>query len=151
MYIAYDCISEGSTVLNTSNCLNKQTRNTSGVRVAVVRSREGGAGSTSVSELRGIEPSYGAVWEGSGVEVGYHGMTIAANPDSRAFTAAFYRWLSEGGKLVPNPVRIMPGGLEMVVEEGFALLESGGMGDRVTRTEEWMRPVSTEKLVYLVE
>lgn len=150
--LAYDCISEGSTVLNTTATLNEQDSNTGGApRVAVVRSREGGAWSTPVSELRGLEPSYGAVWEGLGADVEYAGMTLPVNPESRAFTVAFYHWLSEGGKLVPNPVRVMPGGLERVVEDGFALLGSGGMGDRKAQTEERMRPVSAEKLVYLLE
>jgi hypothetical protein len=75
-------------------------------------------------------------------------MTLPANPDLRAFTVAFYAWLSEGGKIVPNSARVMPGGLEKVAEDGFALLGTGTMGERKVRSEEWMRPVSAEKLVY---
>lgn len=43
----------------------------------------------------------------------------------------------------------MPGGLESVVPDGFALLGPGSMQQRQQdRTEPWMKPVSAEKLVY---
>ena len=58
-------------------------------------------------------------------------------------------WLSEGGKLEPNPLREMPGGLESIVDDGLRLLGSGTMGDRYTKGEkDWMRPLSAEKMVY---
>jgi hypothetical protein len=39
--------------------------------------------------------------------------------------------------IVPNPIRMMPGGLEKVVDDGFQLLGAGGMEERqVKRTEE---------------
>jgi hypothetical protein len=45
----------------------------------------------------------------------------------------------------------MPGGLEKVVEDGFQLLGAGSVTDRqAKRPEEWMRPVSAEKLVYRI-
>lgn len=53
--------------------------------------------------------------------------------------------------LQPNPVRLMPGGLERVVPDGFELLGSVQVSARSAdsgRTETWMRPVSGEKLVY---
>lgn len=143
--IGFDCISEGSTVLNTVRTLRKRAR------LAVVRSREGQAWNTPSVDL-GLEPSYGAVWEGLGEDVMYAGMTLPANPELRAFTTAFYAWLSEGGKVVPNPVRLMPGGLDKVVDDGFVLLGDGSMDDRkASRKEEWMRPVSGEKLVYRIK
>ncbi|KAK5269176.1 hypothetical protein LTR99_009265 [Exophiala xenobiotica] len=143
--IGYDCISEGTTVLNTAKTLKR------GARMAVVRSREGEAWRTSAEEL-GLEPSYGAVWEGLGEEVVYAGMTLPANPVARAFTVSFYAWLSEGGRMVPNCLRLMPGGLEKLVDDGFTLLGTGSMDDRKgrQRDEEWMRPVSGEKLVYRI-
>ncbi|KAF2102098.1 GroES-like protein [Rhizodiscina lignyota] len=152
--LAYDCISEGDTVLKTSMTLKKMVgvHGDRTAKLAVVRSREGGAWSTPMKEL-GVEPSYGAVWEGLGEEVIYAGMTLAPNAVSRAFTAAFYAWLSEGKELVPNPVRIMPGGLANVAEDGFVLLGSGGMNDRQApaKDQEYMRPVSGEKLVYIIQ
>jgi len=53
----------------------------------------------------------------------------------------------------PNPIRIMPGGLERMVEDGFTLLGSGKVNERhlnpsVDGRSEWMRPISGEKLVY---
>lgn len=116
--------------------------------MAIVRSMQGGA-----FDVDGIvgEPVYGAVWEALGVEVHYHGMTLPASAPARAFAAAFYRWLSERQPLVPNPVRSMPGGLECIPRDGFVLLGGGSMEDRTHgRTEEWMRPISAEKLVYTI-
>ncbi|KAK7897698.1 hypothetical protein LTR67_004328 [Exophiala xenobiotica] len=140
--IGYDCISEGTTVLDTAKTLKR------GAKMAVVRSREGEAWRTSAEEL-GLEPSYGAVWEGLGEDVVYAGMTLLANPTARAFTVSFYAWLSEGGRMVSNPVRLMPGALEKLVDDGFTLLGTGSMDDRKgeMRDEAWMRPVSGEKLV----
>lgn len=52
-------------------------------------------------------------------------------------------------RLIPNPTRRMPGGLEKIVEDGFTLLGTGFINDRKhRRTEPWMAPVSAEKLVY---
>jgi len=46
----------------------------------------------------------------------------------------------------------MPSKLNRVVPDGFTLLGSGSMDDRAkVRTEEWIRPVSGEKLVYRVD
>jgi NADPH:quinone reductase-like Zn-dependent oxidoreductase len=141
---AYDCISEGDTVKGVARTLNKNGR------MAIVRSREGGAWVAAEGELP-VEPIYGAVWEGLGVEIQYQGFTVPASAEARRFAAAFYGWLSAGGKLEANPIRLMPGGLDRVVEDGFALLGSGTMDARQReRREEWMRPISAEKLVYQV-
>jgi NADPH:quinone reductase-like Zn-dependent oxidoreductase len=138
----YDCISEGSTVKRAASLLRE------GGGIAIVRSKEGGA--FDAEKLR-VEPIYGAVWEAFGVEVRYQNLVVPASLEARAFAVAFYKWLSEGGKLVPNPVRNMPGGLERVVPDGFALLGSGSMGDREQeRMEEYMRPLSGEKMVYRI-
>ena len=53
-------------------------------------------------------------------------------------------------QLEPNPVRSMPGGLERVVQDGFSLLGTGLVSERskLERLEEYMRPISAEKLVY---
>ncbi|CAF9942034.1 hypothetical protein IMSHALPRED_003167 [Imshaugia aleurites] len=137
---AYDCISEGATVSKTGDTLAP------GGKMAIVRSREGGA--WTAPDLT-VEPMYGAVWEGLGEFVQYQGMDLPASPEARSFAVAFYRWLSGGGRLKPNPLREMPGGLEAIVDEGFRLLGSGTMGDRDAKSEKaWMRPLSAEKMVY---
>ena len=139
---AYDCISEDLTVSDTATTLAASGK------IAVVRSREGGA--WTAPNLT-VEPSYGAVWEGLGEEVQYQGMSLPASLEAKDFTAAFYRWLSEGRRLKSNPIREMPGGLENIVGDGFRLLGSGKMGDRETqRNEAWMKPLSAQKMVYKI-
>lgn len=140
---AYDCISERATVKMVSATLRNDGC------MAIVRSREGGAWKT---EDLSVEPIYGAVWEGLGVEIQYQGFTVPSSPEARSFAVAFFNWLSEGGRLSANPVRLMPGGLESIVEDGFVLLGPGSMGDRdQSRQEPWMKPVSAEKLVYRIQ
>lgn len=53
-------------------------------------------------------------------------------------------------QLEPNPVRLMPGGLEKVAQDGFRLLGGGLVSERskIERTEEYMRSISAEKLIY---
>lgn len=139
---AYDCISEGSTVSDTAKTLAPNGK------MAIVRSREGGAWT---AQNLAVEPSYGAVWEGLGEDVQYQGMVLPASQEARSFAVAFYKWLSEGGRLEPNPLRLMPGGLESIVDDGLRLLGSGTMRDRDTNSEkDWMRPLSAEKMVYSI-
>ncbi|EAT87936.1 hypothetical protein HBI56_093290 [Parastagonospora nodorum] len=145
MHYAYDGLSEGDSVARVALTLAKNGK------MAIVRSREGGAWE---GDNLPIEPVYGAVWEGLGEEVQYQGMIVAKSPAARDFAVVFYKWLSGamGSDIKPVPVRVMPGGLEKVIEDGFVLLGAGGMGDRqISRAEEWMRPVSAEKLVYRLE
>lgn len=141
---AYDCISEGWTVSKTASTLVPSGK------MAIVRSREGGA--WTEEENLPIEPSYGAVWEGLGEVVQYQGMNLPASPRARCFAVAFYQWLSSGGgRLEPNPLREMPGGVESIVDDGFGLLGSGTMGDRGSSSEkDRMKPLSAEKMVYTV-
>jgi len=143
--LAFDCVSEGQTVEVASKLMKPQGR------LAVVRSLQGGAW-TSAGVLP-VQPSYGAVWEGLGEEVSYKGMHLPANAEARAFAVDFYKWLSKTGEVIlkPHAIRVMPGGLEKVVNDGFQLLGPGLMTDRVLgRTESWMRPVAAEKLVYRI-
>lgn len=138
----FDCISEGSTVKLASSTLRE------GGKLAVVRSKEGGAFN---AEGLGVEPIYGAVWEAFGVEIQYQNLNVPACLEARGFASAFYSWLSGQHRLTANPVRLMPGALERIVPDGFALLGSGSMQDRQQRREEpWMKPVSAEKLVYKI-
>ncbi|EPE25006.1 GroES-like protein [Glarea lozoyensis ATCC 20868] len=141
-----DCISEGESVKRVSKVVNP----TGGM--AVFRSRAGKAWTAEEGELP-FEPIYGAVWEGLGVEIEYYGFTVPASAKAREFTVAFYSFLSNmagtGLELQPNSIRLMPGGLKNVVNDGFALLGPGTMGDRSNaRTEDYMKPISAEKLVY---
>ncbi|KAK0644307.1 chaperonin 10-like protein [Cercophora newfieldiana] len=138
-----DCISEGETVKKVLGALRQ------GGKLAVVRSLEGGAWSPEGVDLDSL--MYGAVWEGLGVDIAYENLTVPATEKTRSFAVAFYRWLSGAAGFEANPVRLMPGGLDRIVPDGFALLGSGSMDDRAKgRAEEWMRPVSGEKLVYRV-
>jgi len=141
--LAFDCISEGDSVALVASILSTEGK------IAVVRSREGGAWKND-ERTRLHEPTYGTVWEGLGKEVEYEGLTVPASPEARDFAVQFYKYISDY-PLLPNPVRLMPGGLERIVGDGFLLLGPGTMDERaMTREEEWMRPISGEKLVYEV-
>jgi hypothetical protein len=90
------------------------------------------------------------VWDGLGEEVQYQGFTVPKSAEAGRFAAGFYRWLETTG-LEANSLRLMPGGLERVVQDSFVSLGTGSMQDRRhERTEEWMRPVEGEKIVYKI-
>ncbi|KAF5565374.1 ToxD-like protein [Fusarium napiforme] len=119
--LALDCISEGQTVYRTHETLAPSAK------FAVIRGPVGGQYDPA---LLTVKPTYGAVWEGLGVEVGYNNAVMPANPDAHAFAKDFYCFLSQPlqsgrAQLEPNPVRLMPGGLQRVVQDGFALLGTG--------------------------
>lgn len=139
---AYDAVSEGATVRDVRSTLRR------GGKMAVVRPR--GTGSWDAEDVA-EEPIYGDVWEGLGEDVECHKSVVRSSPAKRAFATAFYKWLSDGGLLHPNPVRIMPGGLERVVGDGFGLLGTGLSTRQHERAEEHMKPISGEKLVYRIE
>ncbi|KAH8599228.1 chaperonin 10-like protein [Bisporella sp. PMI_857] len=144
-HYAFDCISEGPTVKRIISLLQH------GGKIAIVRSKEGGAWD-SEGLPPDVEPIYGAVWEGLGVEIQYQNLVVQPDADARRFAVSFYKWLSKGGKLQANPVREMPGGLDRVVQDGFALLGAGAMEDRAKdRNEPWMKPLSAEKSVYAID
>ncbi|KDR73026.1 hypothetical protein GALMADRAFT_73353 [Galerina marginata CBS 339.88] len=149
---AVDCISEDS-----STALLSQTFVEAGGKIAVIRK--------SAWHKEGVRddvvPLYGAVWSGLGHEIRYNNEILPASPSWREFTVAFFKFLSAGSAddhtkfpILPNPVRLMPGGLERVVADGFSLLGSGKVIDRtssnVTDGDDWMKPISAEKLVYHV-
>ncbi|KAK4073141.1 uncharacterized protein Triagg1_5421 [Trichoderma aggressivum f. europaeum] len=145
---AVDSISEGESVYSVHSTLNDNGK------MAVFRGPKGGQ--YDPSELR-VKPIYGAVWEGLGYEIGYNGATIAANPEARVFATKFFNYLSTAAadgkvKLEPNPVRLMPGGLGRIVPDGFVLLGSGLVSQRssASRNEDYMRPISGEKMVYKI-
>lgn len=80
---------------------------------------------------------------------------LAPNAAAKELAVEFYRYLSsQDGNFVPNPVRLMPGGLDKIVPDGFALLGSNMVSARdegPARTEAHMKPISGEKLVYVIE
>ncbi|KAK5170556.1 uncharacterized protein LTR77_005144 [Saxophila tyrrhenica] len=146
MDYVYDCISEDSTVEQAASTL------ASNGKMAIVRSRDAGAWTSGPLP---VEPMYGAVWEGLGADVHYglgsNRAPVLRSPAARAFAVEFYKWVSQalGSKLRHVPIRVMPGGLERVTADGLVLLGAGTMEDREhKRTEEYMKPVSAEKLVY---
>ena len=53
----------------------------------------------------------------------------------------------------PNSVRLMPGGLGKMVQDGFELLGWDKVIDRepVVKSEPWMKPISGEKMVYHID
>ncbi|KAJ7232013.1 chaperonin 10-like protein [Mycena rebaudengoi] len=146
---ALDCISEDATTANIS-----QTFGPRGGRIAVIR-----AAAWSKDGVRAdVTPLYGAVWEGLGHDIEYNGATMAASAAHRAFSVGFFEYLSAGHPkdatrfpILANPVRLMPGGLERVVEDAFRLIGTGKLGDRAAFVEVddvTTRPISAEKLVY---
>lgn len=142
VHFAYDAISESSTVRDASATLRE------GGKLAVVRSRD--AGAWHAEGVR-VEPIYGAVWEGLGEDVEYNEkVVVRSSPAKRSFAMAFYKWLSDGGLLHPNPVRLMPGGLDRIVADGFTVLGTGVTTRGHDRTEDHMKPISGEKLVYRI-
>jgi len=150
IHYAIDTISEGDSVEKVNSTLGDEGKQ------AIFRSRA--AGVWKEEKPFKVEPIYGAVWEGLGAEIKYQAFTVPVSERARAFAVAFYKFLSamsEGSelKLEPNPIRLMPGGLDRVVPDGFALLGPGKMEDRGRAGKEpFMVPISAEKLVYsLVE
>ncbi|KAH6604432.1 hypothetical protein Trco_007878 [Trichoderma cornu-damae] len=124
---AVDSISEGETVYKVHSTLAADAK------MAVFRGPKGGQ--YDVSDLR-VKPIYGA---------------------ARVFATKFFNFLSTAGadgkvKLEPNPIRLMPGGLGRIVLDGFALLGSSLVSQRpdTSRNEEYMRPISGEKMVYKI-
>jgi NADPH:quinone reductase-like Zn-dependent oxidoreductase len=151
---AVDCISEDKTTGMISRCFVEGESVAAGgeKHIAVIRSV-----AWDKSLVRGdVTPLYGAVWMGLGHEIVYNGNILPADPIHRAFAVAFYRYLSSSSSafpVKPNPVRLMPGGLEKIVDDGFVLMGSGKVADRDrgnARQEKWMAKISAEKLVYRV-
>ncbi|KAG7439034.1 GroES-like protein, partial [Guyanagaster necrorhizus] len=144
---AFDCISEDDTTAHIS-----QTFREGGGTIAVVRK----AAWNKDGIRADVTPLYGAAWSGLGHEILYNGETLPESPEWRAFTVAFFSFLGRDGKnlpIHPNPVRAMPGGLESIVTEGFALLGSSKVADREknavqSSSKPWMKPISGEKLIY---
>ncbi|KAL5610400.1 hypothetical protein FOVSG1_005081 [Fusarium oxysporum f. sp. vasinfectum] len=103
-------------------------------------------GKFDINKLR-VKPLIGAVWEGLGVDIGYQGASIAANPQARRFAAGFFKFLGSGApqgkvKLESNPVRQMHGGLDKIAEEGLPLVSPNKVPG--------VRAVSAEKVVYTI-
>ncbi|KAK8912221.1 Enoyl reductase [Metarhizium anisopliae] len=148
VHFALDTISERDTVANVHSTVGPQGK------YHVFRGPRGGKFDTANLT---IQPIHGPVYEGLGVGISFGpGIFLPAKPEAREFAAKFFAFLNSGArdneiKLQPNPIRRMPGGLERIVPDGFALL-SGMVVDRkrLDRSEEYMKPISAEKLVYTI-
>lgn len=144
---AFDCISEDDTTAHIS-----QTFREGGGVIAVIRKTAWKKDGIRAN----VTPLYSAAWSGLGHEILYNDETLPASPEWRAFTVAFFSFLGRDEQklpIKPNPVRVMPGGLELMVTEGFALLGDNKVADREKNAVEsgsrpWMKPISGEKLVY---
>ncbi|KAG7440950.1 GroES-like protein [Guyanagaster necrorhizus] len=144
---AFDCLSEDDTTAHIS-----QTFREGGGTIAVIRK----AAWNKDGIRADVTPLYGAAWSGLGHEILYNGETLPESPEWRAFTVTFFSFLGRDGKnllIQPNPVRVMPGGLESIVTKGFALLGSRKVADREknavqSSSKPWMKPISGEKLIY---
>ncbi|KAH8100355.1 chaperonin 10-like protein [Cristinia sonorae] len=67
---------------------------------------------------------YSSVWVGLGKDIIYNNELMPADPSWRKFTVEIYKWLSSATDrlpISPNPVRLMPGGLDRIVADGFTL------------------------------
>ncbi|KAJ4204936.1 hypothetical protein NW759_014745 [Fusarium solani] len=137
VHYAVDAVSVSPTVEQVDSILAPEGR------FAVYRSPA--LGKFDINKLQ-HNPIIGAVWEGLGVEIGYQGASIPANPEARRFAVEFFAFLgSEAAqgkaKLAGNPIREMPGGLEKIAD-GLALVSPNKIPG--------VRPISAEKAVYTI-
>ncbi|KAF7983314.1 hypothetical protein HWV62_22998 [Athelia sp. TMB] len=148
---AVDCISEDATTGQISQCFIEGEAGAE-KRIAVIRKVAWDASLVRAD----VVPLYGAAWTGLGHDIVYNGALVPADPIHRAFAVEFCKWLSSFPSDFPvkaNPVRLMPGGLERIVGDGFALIGSGKVADREkhqVRSEAHMQKISAEKLVYRI-
>lgn len=75
------------------------------------------------------------------------GLTVPANPAAREFAARFYEYLGSEARqgrvqLEANPVRVVPGGLDKIAQDGIPLVSPDKPNG--------VRPVSAEKIVFAV-
>ncbi|KAH8688503.1 chaperonin 10-like protein [Ilyonectria robusta] len=146
---AIDAVSSGPTVANVESTLSANGK--------FAAYRTPNIGNFDMAALK-IKPVIGAVWEGLGVEIEYHGVTLLADQEARKFAAAFFKFIGQSTASdlnVPQsvPIRLMPGGIEKIVSGGFSVLRQSPLasGDGSQRSmEAHLRPVSAEKLVYKI-
>lgn len=165
---AIDAVSYGSTVADVESTLSANGK--------FVAYRTPSIGNFDLAALE-IKPVIGPVWEGLGVEIEYHGKCIIvctlerllsnayakgahlpANQEAREFAAAFFKFIGRGATSDVNvlqsvPIRLMPGGIEKIVSDGFSVLRQSSLvskdGSRRSM-EAYLQPVSAEKLVYKI-
>ncbi|KAK1147829.1 hypothetical protein N8T08_000342 [Aspergillus melleus] len=146
---AVDAVSIGPTVAMVESTLSPSGR--------FAAYRTPSIGGFDMTTLK-IKPVVGPVWEGLGVEIGYHGVTLPANPEARNFAAAFFEFIGQeqnsGFKLLESvPVRLMPGGMDQIISDGFSVIRNSPLVSRngANRKEDaHLRPISMEKLVYRI-
>ncbi|KAF3764369.1 GroES-like protein [Cryphonectria parasitica EP155] len=152
---AVDCVTEPETIIKTESVLKR-----TGQFVIV---RNPSMIGFSMDDVE-IKPICNSVFECLGHALYFGSLEFPANPDARKFAAQVYSyWTREAlaGKtpIEPNPVRLMPGGLERIVPDAFPLLSSGVMASSFPDgkskqggegTEEHLKPIAGEKLVYTI-
>ncbi|KAH7000668.1 chaperonin 10-like protein [Ilyonectria destructans] len=146
---AIDAVSSGSTVADVESTLSANGK--------FAAYRTPSIGNFDVTALE-IKPVIGAVWEGLGVGIEYHGAHLPANQEAREFAAAFFKFIGQGAAsdfnvLQSVPIRVMPGGIEKIASDGFSVLRQSSLvsSDGLRRSmEAYLRPVSAEKLVYKI-
>ncbi|GKZ21900.1 hypothetical protein AbraIFM66951_007331 [Aspergillus brasiliensis] len=146
---AVDAVSVGLTVPMVESTLSPLGR------FAAYRSPS--IGGFDLSALK-IKPVIGPVWEGLGVEIGYHGVTLPANSEARNFAAAFFKYISQeptsGSSVLQSvPIRLMPGGLDRIISDGFSVLRNSSLGSKAgshLKKDAHLQPISMEKLVYKI-
>lgn len=164
---AVDAVSVGSTVAMVESTLSPLGR------FAAYRTPT--IGGFDISALK-IKPIVGPVWEGLGVEIGYHGInssfsacnlapanmsigvTLPANFEARSFPAAFFKYISQeptsGSSVLQSvPIRLMPGGMDRIISDGFSVLRNSSLVSKAgshPKRDAHLQPISMEKLVYKI-
>ncbi|KAF9449238.1 GroES-like protein [Macrolepiota fuliginosa MF-IS2] len=153
---AVDCLSEGESVAQISRLFRPAADDGIKKTIAVVQlGRAWGAEDVR----KDVETRYGTVWTCLGHDIVYNSLVLPSPASHRQLAVDFFRFLSSGSRddpskfsVTPNPVRLMPGGLDDIPRDGFTLLGSGLVVNRVKseKTKQHMRPISAEKLVYRI-
>ncbi|GAA6039398.1 hypothetical protein JCM8097_002837 [Rhodosporidiobolus ruineniae] len=157
--LAFDCISEGATARLCASTMDLER----GGKLAVV---EKGFEREGIPESVEVLP--GLCWTALGKRVEYtHRPPLEPSSTSLAFLRALHDYLSPPSSssfnlvALPSPpkIRLMPGGLERVVPDGFSLLgttliaereKTDGVEEEDGDKPKHLRPISAEKLVYRI-
>jgi hypothetical protein len=100
-----------------------------------------------------VDCSHLELW--ADIDMEADGIVLPVKKEAIDFAVKYFAYLTEAAKkdqavILPNPVRLMPGGLERIAHDGLLLQGSELLSqkDEHTRDEKYMRPISGEKLVY---
>ena len=86
------------------------------------------------------------------------GVILPADPEARNFAAAFFEFIGQepipGFKFLQSiPVRLMPGGMDQIISDGFSVIHNSPLVSRTgadRKEDAHLRPISMEKLVYRI-